>query len=114
MGMDPDIKGEIINIGPDEHPVTINELAATCSNETGLNVDPIYYEAGRPCEVKHATCSSDKARRMLGYRTTVGFRESVHRTADYIRAVGPRPFNYHIPLEIVNDRTPKTWTEKLI
>lgn len=111
---DTSINREVINIGPDEGTITIRELADLCANETGFNGDPIYYSAGRPQEVKHAMCSSDKARRLLGYKTTVGVREAVKRTADYIREVGPREFNYHLPIEIVNEKTPKTWTERMM
>ena len=24
------------------------------------------------------------------------------------------PFDYHLPIEIINDNTPKTWKEKII
>ena len=112
IALDPGIVREIINIGPDEEFVTINDLAQACANETGMNEDPIYYVEGRPQEVKHAVCSSDKARRLLQYETTTSFRDSVKYTADYIRARGPREFRYTYPLEIVNEKTPKTWSEK--
>jgi UDP-glucose 4-epimerase len=32
---------------------------------------------------------------------------------DWIKARGVKPFRYHIDLEIVNEKTPKTWKEKL-
>jgi len=41
--------------------VTINKIAEICSNITGINLNPIY-KKDRPKEVKHATCSADKAR----------------------------------------------------
>jgi len=31
----------------------------------------------------------------------------------YVKRRGTRPFKYHIDLEIVNERTPKTWTQRL-
>ena len=113
MGTEEKLFNEIINIGPDEESITINELASLCSNETGLNKDPIYYSKGRPQEVKHATCSSDKARQYLNYKTTTTVKQAVKKTADWIRK-NPKPFKYHLPLEIINDKTPKTWTEKRI
>lgn len=112
MGTQENIVYETINIGPDEESITIKELAEFCANETGLNQDPIYYTQGRPQEVKHATCSSDKARKLLGYKTTTTVEESVTKTANWIREKGTKPFKYHLPLEIVNEKTPKTWTEK--
>ena len=32
---------------------------------------------------------------------------------DWIRSRGPRPFIYHLDLEIVTDRTPETWSKRL-
>jgi UDP-glucose 4-epimerase len=107
------VVGEIINIGPDEEFVTINYLAELCANETGCNLAPIHYE-DRPKEVKLATCSAEKARILLGYKTTTSLKTAVKKTADYIRLRGTRKFKYHLPLEIINDRTPKTWKDKLI
>ena len=114
MGIDPKINNEIINIGPDEEVISINELATLCANETGLNSRPIYYSDGRPQEVKHAICSSEKARKLLNYRTKTTVAEAIKRTANFIRRSGIKRFTYHIPLEIVNHKTPQTWTEKSI
>lgn len=114
MGIDPTINGEIINIGPDEEVISINKLATLCANETGLNKPPIYFDSGRPQEVLHASCSSDKARRILDYKTQTTVAEAVKRTTEYIRKSGVKKFQYHIPLEIINDKTPRTWVEKII
>lgn len=114
MGIEDEIINQVINIGPDEEVITINTLADMCANETGFNMSPIYYKAGRPQEVAHATCSSDKARRLLGYKTETSVIDAVKRTADHIRKSGVKPFCYHLPIEIINDKTPKPWTEQLI
>ena len=114
MGIDPKINKETINIGPDEEVISINDLASLCANETSLNSQPIYYSNGRPQEVKHATCSSDKARDLLNYQTKTTVAEAVKKTANYIRKSGTKKFTYHIPLEIINQKTPQTWTEKAI
>jgi UDP-glucose 4-epimerase len=113
LAFQDNVKGEVVNIGPDEEPVTINELAEACANETGVNLDPIHHK-DRPKEVKLATCSSDKARKLLGYKTSTNMRQAVKKTADYIRIRGTKKFQYHLPLEIVNDITPDTWKNKLI
>jgi UDP-glucose 4-epimerase len=102
---------EIINIGPDEEFVTINKIAEICSNVTGSNLKPEYYP-DRPKEVKHATCSSDKARRLLKYKTTTNLYTGIKNTFDYIKKKGPRKFKYHLDLEIINELTPKVWLEK--
>ena len=114
MGVDPSIRSEIINIGPDEEVISINDLADMCANETGLNLSPIYYQCGRPLEVAHASCSSNKARKILQYETKTSVAEAIKKTADYIRKSGVKKFNYHLPLEIINEKTPRTWSEKMI
>ena len=63
-----DLNKQTINIGPDEEFVTINKIAEICSNLTGVNLEPIH-KKDRPKEVKHATCSADKARKLLKYKT---------------------------------------------
>ncbi len=104
---------EIINIGPDEEFITINKVAELCSNITGVNLNPIHKE-DRPKEVKHATCSADKARNLLNYKTKVSLKEGVEKTFNYIKKRGVRPFNYNINIEINNDLTPSTWKNKEI
>lgn len=112
MGTNNDVIGEVINIGPDEEFVSINELAEVLANLLTFNLNPQFVDA-RPQEVKLATCSSDKARRLLGYTTSVDLREGLQQMIDSIREKGPKPFKYHLDLEIINERTPKTWSTKL-
>jgi len=106
-----EVVSEIINIGPDEEFVTVNKVADLCSNITGSNLQPVYYP-DRPKEVKHATCSADKARKLLKYKTTTDLFTGIKKTFEYIKKRGPKKFNYHIDLEIINDLTPKVWLEK--
>lgn len=113
MSLDNNIVGEIINIGPDEDTITIKELANLIAAETGCNQEPIHMP-DRPREVKHAMCSADKARQILDYETKTDVNTSVIRTTEYIRKRGVKPFKYNFPLEIVNEKTPRTWKEKLI
>ena len=104
---------EIVNIGPDEEFVTINKIAEICSNITGENQKPIY-KKDRPKEVKHATCSADKARKILNYKTKISLRDGIEKTFEYIKNRGVRPFDYNINIEINNDLTPSTWKNKEI
>jgi len=104
---------EVINIGPDEEFISINELALKISNIVGFNLDPIYVP-GRPQEVEYANCSANKARRLLNYSPSVSLNEGLQELVSWISEKGARPFEYHLPIEIRNDTTPKTWTEKLI
>ena len=104
---------QTINIGPDEEFVTINKIAEICSNLTGVNLQPIH-KKDRPQEVKHATCSADKARTLLNYKTTVSLQEGIKKTFEYIKKRGTRPFDYNINIEIDNELTPSTWKNKEI
>lgn len=113
MAFDPNVVNQIINIGPDEGEITIKELSRMISNEIGCNLEPIHMP-DRPREVKHAICNSDKARTLLNYETKTDLKIAIKHTVDYINTRGVRPFVYSFPLEILNEKTPKTWSNKLI
>jgi len=102
-----------INIGPDEEFVTINELATTIAGIMGAVCNPIDVE-DRPQEVLEANCSANLARNILGYRTQVNLKQGLEELVDWITKQPRRSFSYHLPLEIQNDKTPKTWSKKLI
>jgi len=104
--------GQVINIGPDESPITILNLAERLAEIIGFELEPTFV-LGRPQEVAVALCSSDKARELLNYETTVSLQDGLRDLVDWIR---PRvkEFEYHLPIEIQSDLTPKTWTQKLI
>lgn len=108
----PEACGEVINIGPDEEFITINELARICADILNFKLDPVYV-TGRPQEVKLATCSADKARKLLGYKTRYSLREGLEEMAGWIQSRGPKKFKYTFDIEIENALTPKTWTQKM-
>jgi UDP-glucose 4-epimerase len=109
----PIANGEVINIGPDKEFITINELANKIASLMSFNLDPIFV-ATRPQEVEFANCSADKARKILNYQPKVNLNDGLKELISWISSNGPKPFEYHLPIEIYNDSTPKTWTEKLI
>ena len=113
LALDKNINKEIVNIGPDEETITLSELSKLVANEMRFNGEPIYVDP-RPKEVKEASCSSDKARKILGYQTKTNFVNSIKLTADFIREKGPKSFKYNLPLEINTKKTPKTWSKKII
>jgi len=113
LAFDPTIKNHIFNIGPDEEFITIKELAMLIIQELNFDGEPIYI-ADRPNEVKYATCDATKARIQLGYTTSTTLIDGVRSTIQYIKEKGPKLFDYSYPLEIVNDQTPKTWSERLM
>lgn len=112
MGFGDAALGEVVNIGPDEEFVTINHLSRVLAKLTNFAGEPIHVP-DRPQEVKLATCSADKARRLLGYRTRMGLEEGLATITDHIRKVGPRRFRYHLDIEIRSERTPRTWLERM-
>ena len=67
----------------------------------------------RPNEVKEATCSSQKAREILKYRTNVSLDKSLDKIINYIKLKGPKKFQYNYSLEINNEKTPLAWKERL-
>ena len=112
MAFRDNVMGQTINIGPDEEVVTIIDLATRIANQLRFNLDPVFLP-GRPQEVEHAICSSAKARKLLDYKTTIDLDTGLSRMIEYIKKRGTRGFKYHIDLEIVNEKTPKTWTQRL-
>jgi UDP-glucose 4-epimerase len=111
MASNNDVLGQVINIGPDEEFVTINNLAKTIARLIDFKLDPVYFE-DRPQEVKEANCSADKARKLLKYETKYTLERGLGEMISYIEKRGTKPFNYHLDLEIINEKTPKTWKNK--
>jgi len=113
MGTLRGLSGEVINIGPDEEAVTINQLAAILADLLSFDLRTIYVTA-RPKEVRDARCSADKARRLLNYRTKVSLTDGLRSMVDWIRQHGPKPFEYHLPIEIDSPLVPGTWRDRLL
>ena len=109
MGFEPQVVGQIINVGPDEEFITINDLAGRIAKL--MNFKPLKptYVKDRPMEVKLATCSADKCRKLLGYKTHYTIDQGLKEMISWIKQRGPRPFTYHLDLEIINEKTPETW-----
>lgn len=102
--------GEVVNIGPDKGEITIKELANKIIQLT--NYDGFAsYMTDRPNEVKHAYCSSEKARRLLGYKEQQSIDDCLKEMVDYIQ---PQDFDYSFPIEIKSNICPKTWSERLM
>lgn len=113
MGLSPAASGQVVNIGPDEGTVTILQLMQEIADLLDFDLEPIFVPR-RATEVRVATCSAEKARRMLGYRTKTGLLDGLRSTIAWISANGPRDFRYDREIEIISASTPRTWIDRLI
>ncbi len=115
MALQSNVVGQIINIGPDQGEVTINQLCSLLRYITAKHFIIPMYVPDRPREVKSAFCSSGKAKLLLGYETKVPLVDGLKNLVAWIEKQGPKPFDYsHLQLELVTDKTPRTWTDHLI
>lgn len=112
INTDRNICGEVYNIGPDHNEMTITDLAKLVAKTCNKDFSCEYY-TGRPREVKYAFCSSNKIRNEFNYNAKITVSETIESMVEWIKP-RVRDFEYHLPLELVNDATPKTWTDKLI
>lgn len=104
--------GLVVNIGPDEEFVTINELAQRIADILKFDLNPIYMR-GRPQEVMNANCSADLARSLLNYSTSTTLDSGLRTLIEWIQEQGVKRFDYHLPLEFQNESTPTAWTSEL-
>lgn len=112
VAYEPAAIGQIYNIGPDEEPININDLSSEIGFILGKNPNPVYM-SGRPQEVKHAVCSSEKIRKELGYETNHTLRQSLESIVEYIKMRGTKDFEYHLDIEIMNEKVPLTWKDRV-
>lgn len=113
MATNPNVVAEVINVGPDEEPISINGVVDMLQDVINFHQVPLHYPA-RPCEVKDAVCSADKARLLLGYETRHTLYESLIYMAEWITARGAKDFIYHLDVELPTAKCPITWKEHLI
>ncbi len=111
-------EGEIFNIGPIDE-ITINQLSQFVLHAffpDGKIPDKLkpQYVPFRPLEVKNAWCTVEKAKSILGYRTSFTIKEGIEKMIEWARKKGPQSFHYLEDLEIKNEKTPSTWVKKLI
>ena len=112
LGFQDNVVGQRINIGPDEEFISINELAKIIAEFLNFDLKPIYVP-NRPQEVRLATCSAEKARRLLGYKTKTNLRNGLAEMIKFIKERGPKKFRYHLDVEIQNNKTPETWIKRM-
>ncbi len=78
--------GSVINVGGGV-AISINQLYRAIAQELGRSLEPIYAPA-REGDVRDSLASLDRARELLGYEPTVGWREGLSRTVAWYAGRG--------------------------
>ena len=80
----PGVSGEVINVATGGR-ISLNQLFRTIRDLVAVRVEPLY-AAPRVGDVRDSQADIQKARRLLGYETTVGFDEGLKKTVEWYRA----------------------------
>jgi len=76
-------KGEVVNIACGE-VVTVNAIIDMINEILGKNVKPIYTDP-RPGDVKHSLADITAARKLIGFKPKVSFRQGLQKAIDWYR-----------------------------
>ena len=68
----------------------------------------VYLSHPQRLECLFGTLHSEKARKILNYKTIYSLEESIKKTADYIRLKGTKDFSYYLDIELNIFYTEKT------
>jgi nucleoside-diphosphate-sugar epimerase len=75
--------GEVVNIACGE-AVTVNAIIGMINQLLGKNVKPIYAPA-RPGDVKHSLADITAAKKLIGFKPVLLFRQGLERSIDWYR-----------------------------
>jgi nucleoside-diphosphate-sugar epimerase len=76
-------KGDVVNIACGE-VVTVNEIIDTINRLLGKKIRPIY-EPVRPGDVKHSLADITVAKKLLGFKPVVPFKEGLAKAIEWYR-----------------------------
>lgn len=79
----PGVGGEVVNVATNGR-VSLNQLLATLNKIFGSDVEPIYKDP-RTGDVRDSQADIAKARRLLGYKPTVGLEEGLRHTIEWYK-----------------------------
>jgi nucleoside-diphosphate-sugar epimerase len=83
----PEAAGRVINVAmQDTH--TINQLVETLNELLSTEIEPIYGPA-RPGDVPESLADINLAKRILGYRPSIGWEDGLRRTIEHIAETRP-------------------------
>jgi len=110
-GLSADARNETFNVGSIACH-TINELAEIVLDTVGSKLKPIHV-TDRPREVKEAFTTNDKAQ-ILGKQKVTSLEQGVKEMIEWAKKQDIEDFKYLDGVELQSERTPRTWTEKLM
>jgi nucleoside-diphosphate-sugar epimerase len=79
----PAVGGEVFNIACGER-TTVNSLAREIADLLGISVVPSYTDP-RPGDILHSFASIDKARTVLGFVPSIGFKQGLKKTVAWYK-----------------------------
>jgi UDP-glucose 4-epimerase len=85
----PNVAGQLLNVAYGAG-ISINEVVVAIAELTGREVTP-RYAPPRIGDVPHSTANIDRAREVLGFESTVSFRDGLARTIEYFERVAFSP-----------------------
>ena len=75
--------GEVVNIACGQ-AITVNAVIDIINEVVGKNVKPIY-DAPRPGDVKHSLADITLAKKLIGFKPTVSFKQGLQKAIDWYR-----------------------------
>ena len=85
MDAPPTEQGAVINVGSGER-ISLNQLFAAMAEGLGVDLEPVYGET-REGDVRHSLADLARAKELIGYAPTVGWREGLVRTMEWYKQV---------------------------
>ena len=85
MDSPPSEQGAVINVGGGER-ISLNQLFAAMADGLGVDLEPVYGET-RAGDVRHSLADLTRARDLIGYTPTLGWRDGLQRTIEWYRQV---------------------------
>ncbi|MDP6384586.1 MAG: SDR family oxidoreductase [Planctomycetota bacterium] len=85
MDSPPSEQGAVINVGSGER-ISLNQLFAAMAEGLSVDLEPVYSET-RAGDVRHSLADLTRARELIGYAPTVGWRDGLQRTIEWYRQV---------------------------
>src|SRR5713101_1145671 len=110
-GLTPKAKGQIINIGSDQH-TAVGKACKLLLEVMGSEYKP-QYEGARPGEVKHACCTVKRSINLLEYETKHSLKDGLEKMVEWAKNVGPQQPTYTLPLEIEKG-APRVWVDRVM